>query len=161
MNSNYSNRNHTTETANSPTVPFTEECMGKLLTAYKSLRDLENLLSLIAGIDPSNGLLSNLQHMDYLIQNLSPLYDRNLDYDKQIYTKILENDALSIPAKAHILLGSLEENCIPYTESELSNDELIMKRAAMPKDTRQRTSVFTVENMTDLLDGILRLLQSR
>jgi len=81
MNSNYSNRNHTTETANSPTVPFTEECMGKLLTAYKSLRDLENLLSLIAGIDPSNGLLSNLQHMDYLIQNLSPLYDRNLDYD--------------------------------------------------------------------------------
>ena len=151
MNSNYSNRNHTTETANSPTVPFTEECMGKLLTAYKSLRDLENLLSLIAGIDPSNGLLSNLQHMDYLIQNLSPLYDRNLDYDKQIYTKILENDSLSIPAKAHILLGSLEENCIPYTESELSNDELIMKRAAMPVDTRQRTSVFTVENMTDLL----------
>ena len=27
--------NHTTATASSPTVPFTEECMGKLLTAYR------------------------------------------------------------------------------------------------------------------------------
>jgi hypothetical protein len=125
--------------------------MGKLLTAYKSLRDLENLLSLIAGIDPSNGLLSNLQHMDYLIQNLSPLYDRNLDYDKQIYTKILENDSLSIPAKAHILLGSRDENGIPDTWAELPFNELIMKCAALPEDTVQRTSVFTVENMADLL----------
>ena len=55
---------HTTATVSSPTVPFTEESMVKLLTAYKSLRDLENLLSMIAGIDPSNGLLSNLRHMD-------------------------------------------------------------------------------------------------
>ena len=143
--------NHTTATANSPTVPFTEECMGKLLTAYKALRNLEKLLSLIAGIDPTNGLLSKLRHMDNLIQDLSPLYDRNLDYDKQIYTKILENDSLSIPAKAHILLGSKDENGIPDTWAELPFNELIMKCTDLPEDTVQRTSVFTVENMVDLL----------
>ena len=68
--------NHTTATAGSPTVPFPEECMGKLLTAYRALRNLEKLLSLIAGIDPTNGLLSKLRHMDNLLQDLSPLYDR-------------------------------------------------------------------------------------
>ena len=143
--------NHTTATANSPTVPFTEECMGKLLTAYRALRNLEKLLSLIAGIDPTNGLLSKLRHMDNLLQDLSPLYDRNLDYDKQIYTKILENDSLSIPAKAHILLGSKDENGIPDTWAELPFNELIMKCTDLPEDTVQRTSVFTVENMVDLL----------
>ena len=143
--------NHTTATASSPTVPFTEECMGKLLTAYRALRNLEKLLSLIAGIDPTNGLLSKLRHMDNLIQDLSPLYDRNLDYDKQLYTKILENNSLSIPAKAHILLGSRDENGIPDTWAELPFNELIVKCAALPEDTVQRTSVFTVENMVDLL----------
>ena len=133
MTSNFNN--HTTATASSPTVPFTEECMGKLLTAYRALRNLEKLLSLIAGIDPTNGLLSKLRHMDNLIQDQSPLYDRNLDYDKQIYTKILENDSLSIPAKAHILLGSRDENGIPDTWEELPFNELIMKCTDLPEDT--------------------------
>ena len=142
---------HNTATVNSPTVPFTEESMAKLLTAYKSLRDLENLLSLIAGIDPSNKLLINLRHIDNLIQDLSPLYNSNPNYDEQAYTRILENNSLSIPAKAHILLGSWEENGIPDIGTESSVNELIMKNAALPKDTMPRTSVFTVENMTDLL----------
>ena len=47
--------------------------------------------------------------MDRLIQDLSPLFDPSLDYDQQIYTKVLDDDSLSIPLKAHILLGSKEE----------------------------------------------------
>ena len=140
-----------TTTVGSPTISFTEDSMVKLLTAYKSLRDLEKLLSMIAGIDPSNGFLSDLRHMDDLIQDLSPLYDPNLEYDEQVYTKILENDPLSIPVKAHILLGSRIENGISNTESESSTYEFIMKSAAMPDDTMKRTSTFTVENMVDLL----------
>ena len=140
-----------TTTVNSPTITFTEDSMVKLLTAYKSLRDLEKLLSMIAGIDPSDGLLSNLRHMDDLIQDLSPLYDSTLDYDEQVYTKILENDSLSIPVKAHILLGTREENGLSDIESESSAYEFIIKNAVMPEDTMQRTSVFTVENMADLL----------
>ena len=140
-----------TTTVGSPTISFTEDSMVKLLTAYKSLRDLEKLLSMIAGIDPSNGFLSDLRHMDDLIQDLSPLYDPNLEYDEQVYTKILENDSLSIPLKAHILLGSRRENGISDTESESSTYEFIMKSAAMPDDTMKRTSTFTVENMVDLL----------
>ena len=140
-----------TTTVGSPTIAFTEDSMVKLLTAYKSLRDLEKLLSMIAGIDPSNGFLSDLRHMDDLIQDLSPLYDPNLEYDEQVYTKILENDSMSIPLKAHILLGSRIENGISDTESESSTYEFIIKSAAMPNDTMKRTSTFTVENMADLL----------
>lgn len=140
-----------TTTVGSPTISFTEDSMVKLLTAYKSLRDLEKLLSMIAGIDPSNGFLSDLRHMDDLIQDLSPLYDPNLEYDEQVYTQILENDSLSIPVKAHILLGSRIENGISDTESESSAYEFIIKSAAMPDDTMKRTSTFTVENMADLL----------
>ena len=138
-------------TVGSPTITFTEDSMVKLLTAYKSLRDLEKLLSMIAGIDPSNGFLSDLRHMDDLIQDLSPLYDPNLDYDEQVYTRILENDSLSIPMKAHILLGSREENGFSDTESKSSAYEFITKNAVMPEDTKQRSSVFTIENMTNLL----------
>ena len=140
-----------TTTVGSPTIAFTEDSMVKLLTAYKSLRDLEKLLSMVAGIDPSNGFLSDLRHMDDLIQDLSPLYDPNSDYDEQVYTRILENDSLSIPMKAHILLGSLEENGFSDTESESSAYEFIIQNAVMKEDTMQRTSVFTVENMVDLL----------
>ena len=140
-----------TTTVGSPTISFTEDSMVKLLTAYKSLRDLEKLLSMIAGIDPSNGFLSDLRHMDDLIQDLSPLYDPNLEYDEQVYTKILENDSLSIPLKAHILLGSRRENGISDTESESSTYEFIMKSAAMPDDTMKRKSTITVKNMVDLL----------
>ena len=142
---------HTTATTSSPTVPFTEESMGKLLVAYKSLRDLEKLLSMIAGINPANRLHRKLRHMDNLIQDLSPLYNQNIDYDKQIYTKILENDSLTIPVKAHILLGSREENGIQDTGSELSVNELIMKCVVLPEYAKRRASVFTVENMADLL----------
>ena len=142
---------HATVTANSPTVPFPEECMAKLLSAYKSLRDFEKLLSLIAGINPSNRLLKKLRHMNNLIQDLSPLYDRNMDYDKQIYTKILENDSLTVPVKAHILLGSREEIGIQGTGLELSVKELIMKCVVLPEYAKRRASVFTVENMADLL----------
>ena len=140
-----------TTTVGSPTITFTEDSMVKLPTAYKSLRDLEKLLSMIAGIDPSNGFLSDLRHMDDLIQDFSPLYDPNSDYDEQVYTRILENDSLSIPMKAHILLGSLEENGFSDTESESSAYEFIIQNAVMKEDTMQRTSVFTVENMVDLL----------
>ena len=89
-----------------PTMTFTEEHMSNLLTAYQSLRDLEKLLTIISGIDPENGILCNLRHMDNLIQDLSPLFDPSLDYDQQVYTKVLDDDSLSIPLKAHILLGS-------------------------------------------------------
>lgn len=140
-----------TTTVDSPTITFTEDSMVKLLTAYKSLRDLEKLLSMVAGIDPSNGFLSDLRHMDDLIQDLSPLYNPNSDYDEQVYTRILENDSLSIPMKAHILLGSLEENGFSNTESESSAYEFIIQNAVMKEDTMQRTSVFTIENMVDLL----------
>jgi len=142
---------HTTATTNSPTVPFTEESMAKLLAAYKSLRDLEKLLSMIAGINPANGLLRKLRQMDNLIQDLSPLYDQNMESDKQIFTKILVNDSLTIPVKAHILLGSREENGIQDTGSELSVNELIMKCVVLPEYAKRRASVFTVENMADLL----------
>ena len=40
-----------------PTITFTEEHMGNLLTANQSLRDLEKLLTMIVGIDPENGSL--------------------------------------------------------------------------------------------------------
>ncbi len=52
-----------------PTITFTEEHMGNLLTAYQSLRDLEKLLTIISGIDPENGILCRLRHMDRLIQD--------------------------------------------------------------------------------------------
>ena len=42
-----------------PTITFTEEHMGNLLTAYQSLRDLEKLLTIISGIDPENGSCSD------------------------------------------------------------------------------------------------------
>ena len=76
-----------------PTISFTEEHMGNLLTAYQSLRELEKLLTIISGIDPENGILCRLRYMDKLIQDLSPLFAPSLDYDQQAYTKVLENDS--------------------------------------------------------------------
>ena len=52
-----------------PTITFTEEHMSNLLIAYQSLRDLEKLLTIISGIDPENGILCRLRHMDRLIQD--------------------------------------------------------------------------------------------
>ena len=53
--------------------------------------------------------------------------------------------------KAHILLGSREENGIQDTGSELSVNELIMECVVLPEYAKRRASVFTVENMADLL----------
>ena len=138
-------------TDNLPALTFTEENMVSLLTAYKSLRDLEKLLSMIAGIDPSEGFLRDLQHMDYLIQDLSPLYDHKLDYDKQVFTIILEDNSLSISEKAHILSGSKDEYGIQGIEQVSTAFKIIMKHEAMGKSSPQHMTTFTVDNMIDLL----------
>ena len=134
-----------------PTISFTEEHMGNLLTAYQSLRELEKLLTIISGIDPENGILCRLRYMDKLIQDLSPLFAPSLDYDQQAYTKVLENDSLSIPLKAHILLGSKEEwdtfNAENGSSSNIANSE----SSPMPETTSTHTAHFTVDNMVDLL----------
>ena len=134
-----------------PTITFTEEHMGDLLTAYQSLRDLEKLLTLIAGIDPENGILCRLRHMDKLIQDLSPLFDPSLDYDQQAYTKVLENDSLSIPLKAHILLGSKEEWDTFNAENGSSSYIADSESSPMPETTSVHTTEFAVSNMIDLL----------
>lgn len=134
-----------------PTITFTEEHMGNLLTAYQSLRDLEKLLTIISGIDPENGILCRLRYMDRLIQNLSPLFDHSLDYDQQVYTKILVDDSLSIPLKAHILLGTKEEwesfNLEYASSGSVTNPETL----PIPDATSKHTTDFTVDNMVDLL----------
>ena len=134
-----------------PTLTFTEEHMGYLLTAYQSLRDLEKLLTIISGIDPENGILCNLRHMDRLIQDLSPLFDPSLDYEQQVYTKVLDDDSLSIPIKAHILLGTKEEwesFNLEYTSSgSVTNPGSL----PIPEAVSKHTADFTVDNMVDLL----------
>ena len=134
-----------------PTITFTEGHMGYLLTAYQSLRDLEKLLTIISGIDPENGILCRLRHMDRLIQDLSPLFDPSLDYDQQIYTKVLDDDSLSIPLKAHILLGSKEEwdtfNAKNGSSGYISDSESL----PMLETTSMHAADFTVDNMVDLL----------
>ena len=125
-----------------PTIIFTEEHMGNLLIAYQSLRDLEKLLTLIAGIDPENGILCRLRHMDRLIQNLSPLFDPNLDYDQQVYTKVLVNDSLSIPLKSHILLGSKEEWNTFNAKSASSGYVVDTKTLPMPESSTMQALAF-------------------
>lgn len=134
-----------------PTLTFTEEHMGNLLTAYQSLRDLEKLLTIISGIDPENGILCNLRHMDKLIQDLSPLFDPSLDYDQQVSTKVLVDDSLSIPLKAHILLGSKEEWDIFNAENASSDYIADSELLPMPETASTHTTNFTIENMVDLL----------
>ena len=134
-----------------PTITFTEEHMGNLLTAYQSLRELEKLLTIISGIDPENGILCRLRYMDKLIQDLSPLFDLSLDYDQQAYTKVLENDSLSIPLKAYILLGSKEEWDTFNAENGSSSYIADSESSPMPETTSTHTANFTVENMIDLL----------
>lgn len=134
-----------------PTITFTEEHMSNLLIAYQSLRDLEKLLTIIAGIDPENGVLCHLRHIDRLIQDLSPLFDPNLDYNQQVYTKVLENDFLSIPLKSHILLGSKEEWDFFNAEYVSSNYITDPENHPMPKTSAMHTADFTVDNMADLL----------
>jgi len=134
-----------------PTITFTEEHMGNLLTAYQSLRDLEKLLTIISGTDPENGILCNLRHMDNLIQDLSPLFDPSLDYDQQVYTKILVDDSLSIPLKAHILLSSKEKWDIFNAENNSSGYITDSESLPMPETASTHTANFTVDNMVDLL----------
>lgn len=134
-----------------PTITFTEEHMGYLLIAYQSLRDLEKLLTIISGIDPENGILCRLRHMDRLIQDLSPLFDPSLDYDQQVYTKVLDDDSLSIPLKAHILLGSKEEWDTFNAENGSSGYIADSESLLMPKTALTHTANFTVDNMVDLL----------
>lgn len=134
-----------------PTLTFTEEHMSNLLTAYQSLRDLEKLLTIISGIDPENGILCNLRHMDNLIQDLSPLFDPSLDYDQQVYTKVLDDDSLSIPLKAHILLGTKEEWDIFNVENASSGNITDSESLPMPETVPTHTANFTVDNMVDLL----------
>ena len=134
-----------------PTLTFTEEHMSNLLTAYQSLRDLEKLLTIISGIDPENGILCNLRHMDNLIQDLSPLFDPSLDYDQQVYTKVLDDDSLSIPLKAHILLGTKEERDIFNVENASSGNITDSESLPMPETAPTHTANFTVDNMVDLL----------
>lgn len=134
-----------------PTITFTEEHMGNLLTAYQSLRELEKLLTIISGIDPENGILCNLRHMDNLIQDLSPLFDSTLDYDEQVYTKVLVDDSLSIPLKAHILLGTKEEWDIFNAENASSGNITDSESLPMPETAPTHTANFTVDNMVDLL----------
>lgn len=134
-----------------PTIIFTEEHMGNLLTAYQSLRELEKLLTIISGIDPENGILCRLRYMDKLIQDLSPLFDPSLDYDQQAYTKVLENDSLSIPLKAHILLGSKEEWDTFNAENGSSSYIADSDSLPMPKTATTHVADFTVDNMIDLL----------
>ena len=134
-----------------PTIIFTEEHMGNLLTAYQSLRELEKLLTIISGIDPENGILCNLRHMDNLIQDLSPLFDPSLDYDQQVYTKVLDDDSLSIPLKAHILLGPKEEWDFFNAENASSGNITDSESLPMPETVPTHTANFTVDNMVDLL----------
>lgn len=134
-----------------PTITFTEKYMVMLLKAYKALRDLENLLTMISEIDPTNGILCRLRLIDKLIQRLSPLFDPDLDYDQQVYTDILENDSLSISSKAHILLGSKAEYKNFKTEQVSPGCITDFDAPRVPETGPVHTADFTVDDMVDLL----------
>lgn len=79
------------------------------------------------------------------------MFDPSLDYDQQIYTKVLDDDSLSIPLKAHILLGSKEEwdtfNAKNGSSGYISDSESL----PMLETTSMHAADFTVDNMVDLL----------
>ncbi len=92
--------NHSAET-----IPFTLDNMIDLLTVYDAYLKLEDTLNIITEIDPSRGLLREMRKLDDLLQDLSPVFDSNLDYDEQEYWKIIINRQLSIEERARRLMG--------------------------------------------------------
>ncbi len=87
------------------TIPFTLDNMVDLLTVYNAYFKLEDALRAITEIDPSRGLLWEMRKLDNLLQDLSPVFNPDLDYDEQEYSKILASRHLSIREKARILMG--------------------------------------------------------
>ena len=78
--------------------------MVDLLTVYCAYLKLEDTLRAITDIDPSRGLLWEMRKLDDLLQDLSPAFDPDLDYDEQEYSKIITNKQLSIRDKARRLM---------------------------------------------------------
>lgn len=89
----------------SGTIPFTLQNMVDLLTVYNAYLKLEDALRAITEIDSSGGLLWGMRKLDDLIQDLSPVFNPDLDHDEQEYSKIIRNRKLSIHEKARLLMG--------------------------------------------------------
>lgn len=99
------------EQSNQPaeTIPFNIDNMVDLLTVYNAYLKLEDVLHAITEIDLSRGLLWEMRKLDDLLQNLSPVFDPDLDYDEQEYSKIIANRQLDIRDKARRLMGYVND----------------------------------------------------
>ena len=102
---------------------------------------------------PDIPLLQNLRHLDDLLCDLSPIFNKNQDYEDQPFSHILEDKQLKIEKKAALLMGADSTDSVNIANS-LSN----AKDTVPVVTTGEGASYiypapifFTVEDMINLL----------
>lgn len=80
--------------------------MVELLTAYESFQKMYEIMEELIGPDLfQGGAFEGLSHLDTLLAELSPLYNRTENYEEQDFSRILEDPDLHLQEKAQILLA--------------------------------------------------------
>lgn len=85
-------------------LPFTHKNMVDLLCVYRACTWIERFFLTVTNIIPDTKLLRDLQHVDNLLCDLSPLFDKDKDYEGQCFSRILDDTNLSIDKKAALLM---------------------------------------------------------
>ena len=134
-------------------LPFTHKNMVDLIHAYKAALWIEDFFLTATNMTPDIPLLQSLRHLDDLLCDLSPVFDKDQDYEEQPFSHILENKHLTMEEKAALLMGA------NFTDStDISNKPCSTKDTDPTSTTFGRTSddqatsiSFTVADMTNLL----------
>lgn len=97
----------TNETAS---IILTSDTITDLVYVYEAVSDLEKTVAALYGdsVVPTlgEGILGNLARIYDVVQNLTPLYDPNADFEETEFGKIMESD-LSPEEKASKILENI------------------------------------------------------
>ena len=86
-------------------LPFDIDDMKLLVTAYDGYTLLTEELERIFGIGLTEGCFEDLSAIKTLIQRISPLYEKDVDWDKQEVGRILADSRMPLDEAARRLMG--------------------------------------------------------
>ena len=134
-------------------LPFTYKNMMDLIHAYKAALWIEDFFLTATNMTPDIPLLQNLRHLDELLCDLSPIYDKNQDYEEQPFSHILEDKHLNIEEKAALLMGANSEETVDRENgiSSTKDDEASSTVSEESSDSHLTTTPFAVADMINLI----------
>lgn len=134
-------------------LPFTYKNMVDLIHAYKAALWIEDFFLTATNMTPDIPLLQNLRHLDDLLCDLSPVYDKNQDYEEQPFSHIIEDKHLNIEEKAMLLMGDNSAESVDRANSISTTKENEASGTASEElsDSHLITLPFAVADMINLI----------